>query len=1090
MKKFKLNYFFNVITNKGWKKAIFAFLGVLSIFLLLSFTFSANISEEVNSIEIESNGWKENKPGSWHITKSAEWTSGTSAQIKFDVSTLFKTQEELKNIILILDVSRNMSGDKLSKVKSDTIELTEAVLSNPQNRIALITFDSNATIKSEFTNDKELIKEYINNLSADGATNYNDALIKVGAVLKEYKSTPDTDVVALFLTSGYPTEDTPNQIGEYTVLKEKHPNLIINGIQYGTSRSIIKEIKEISDNQYLAYVDDPENVLFDASSAGEPYENFVITDSIKAQNFKVNSINDIKVSYGRVELDNQKQEIIWHLSEWDEENKTWTFNSGSSATMTINATLNEDQRNTKGLFDTNEGTKVESNFPNNNQESKDTKATPKLYNGYDVIYDTNSPNSCNTISTSTDTFSYLANVRIGEGHEEPSCEGYLFKGWKLTEEDENYLNRGNETGTKFKLSDNQFKMPKRTINVKAVWTKLDIKKSLTGKVYTIPLEPLIDLMFKNSQNKTETGEIESDSNINFGVAPSATNGQGLYYYSQSDTDKPIYYYRGAVDNNNVLFADYCWKIVRTTETGGIKLIYNGVPTGEGKNQCTAATGELTDLIATGFNTYYNSPADVGYMYGTRYIFSTKEVARSSVPIINRDSINPSSNYWMSKTWSPNPDESTASANPYILDDAIQLGEWENIYHNIEGKGYYTCMKYNDDEGTAACSKLYYILAGAYNFVYALELGGGNVLADVDTNIVMGSSVKDNKDGTYSLDGTITTIKKSEWYTNYISYQDKYVCSDLNSSTCTMGKMYYIGETTNYTFVPTYIEPLVFGNDVTYDESTETYTLINYMNKKAWSTSTFDKKHYFCLGTTPSCKTVYYAYYNSDTLVYYITLTGGKTIEDALTEMLSNDNESNIKQYIENWYGTNIESDTNNKHYDEYLEDAVWCNDRSISSYGGWNKDTSNSKSSLLYFGGHTNNGRGLETLKPKPALTNEKACPNIRDRFTVNTENGNGKAKQKIGLLTADESTVAGNGWRGYSSMSYLYTNRSYWTISPSVIHSGGARVFYVSDNGSMQSFNTHFGGGVRPAISLKSGIEAIATGDGTATNPYVIYTK
>ena len=60
---------------------------------------------------------------------------------------------------------------------------------------------------------------------------------------------------------------------------------------------------------------------------------------------------------------------------------------------------------------------------------------------------------------------------------------------------------------------------------------------------------------------------------------SDTNGKGIYIRSGTENNEnPIYYYRGAVDNNNVYFGGFCWKIVRTTETGGLKMIYNGVPT--------------------------------------------------------------------------------------------------------------------------------------------------------------------------------------------------------------------------------------------------------------------------------------------------------------------------------------------------------------------------------------------------------------------------------------------------------------------------------------------------------------------------------
>ena len=57
--------------------------------------------------------------------------------------------------------------------------------------------------------------------------------------------------------------------------------------------------------------------------------------------------------------------------------------------------------------------------------------------------------------------------------------------------------------------------------------------------------------------------------------------EGLYMLNDTKDDVfPIYYYRGGHEKvkNHVLFAGYCWRIIRTTETGGVKMIYNGVPT--------------------------------------------------------------------------------------------------------------------------------------------------------------------------------------------------------------------------------------------------------------------------------------------------------------------------------------------------------------------------------------------------------------------------------------------------------------------------------------------------------------------------------
>ena len=104
-----------------------------------------------------------------------------------------------------------------------------------------------------------------------------------------------------------------------------------------------------------------------------------------------------------------------------------------------------------------------------------------------------------------------------------------------------------------------------------------------------------------------------DSSINFGRASSSTNGDGINIVSGTETSSfPIYYYRGNITNNNIIYAGFCWKIVRTTETGGVKLIYNGTPT-NGKCNNIGKNSALKSNSA--YNNNSGSPIYVGYMYG-------------------------------------------------------------------------------------------------------------------------------------------------------------------------------------------------------------------------------------------------------------------------------------------------------------------------------------------------------------------------------------------------------------------------------------------------------------------------------------------
>ncbi len=242
-------------------------------------------------------------------------------------------------------------------------------------------------------------------------------------------------------------------------------------------------------------------------------------------------------------------------------------------------------------------------------------------------------------------------------------------------------------------------------------------------------------------------EVDMYKRIDFSQISSSTNGQGLYVFKPTVNDtNPIYYYRGAVTDNNVLFGGFCWKIVRTTETGGTKLIYNGVPV---SGECTATTGTDTQISTSKFNNYNSSPAYVGYMYGTAYDYSKQESRYLTT------------SYKFGNSF-------TYNGGSYTLVDTIDTtGNWANDYNTL-GNNHYTCFN-----TTGTCTSLYFVIYADSSKAYYITLNNGKSIEQVRDEMLTSSS--------NTISSTIKTVLDT-WYTanlaaNEINLEDTVWCYD-------------------------------------------------------------------------------------------------------------------------------------------------------------------------------------------------------------------------------------------------------------------------------------------------------------------------
>lgn len=116
-----------------------------------------------------------------------------------------------------------------------------------------------------------------------------------------------------------------------------------------------------------------------------------------------------------------------------------------------------------------------------------------------------------------------------------------------------------------------------------------------------------DFVNNSSSNAVITkSPIGSSNEIQDYTLPIGSTDDSKLYLLESTADDqyPIYFWRGTRANtkNNFIFADKCWLGIRTTDSGGIKIIYNGEPV-DGK--CTASGG----IIGSG---YYNDNTNTAH----------------------------------------------------------------------------------------------------------------------------------------------------------------------------------------------------------------------------------------------------------------------------------------------------------------------------------------------------------------------------------------------------------------------------------------------------------------------------------------------
>ena len=282
----------------------------------------------------------------------------------------------------------------------------------------------------------------------------------------------------------------------------------------------------------------------------------------------------------------------------------------------------------------------------------------------------------------------------------------------------------------------------------------------------------IDVTYTIDYIQTNEIEINAGNIIQNLAAQNSTcitkyEGQVTDQVGQTVTASNVYFDKCS-DKRNVIFGGFCWQVVRTTETGGLKMIYNGEIV---NGKCESNRGNHTGVVQYGLPDIQN--INSSYKYSSYFEYNT-------------------------------------NTNQFTLTDPITATWSDATYDDLAGK--FTCLN-----TTGTCSTLYNINSyetstsaaltaytldntnyanigtGAYNANYRSPANVGYMFnkvynfkrkedSDITGNNKFGSSFTyDSSTNTYTLTGT-TNMINNLGQQFYLIDSSRYTCWN-SSGTC-------------------------------------------------------------------------------------------------------------------------------------------------------------------------------------------------------------------------------------------------------------------------------------------------------------------
>ena len=1093
----KLNSF--IVNNKLLFSFIIVFLLCILI-LFISNSFAVEVPVETISFTSEDLNFEDGEEGAWKVTKSAKWLSKNKARVTYELSANPSSNEVYTDYILVVDGSLNEHDANFSSALKTMLT---NMFDDGKNRVALIGFNNTASLITDFSYDDTSLNVALDSFLTESRTakkeiSYYSAFSELEVFMNNYEAENASYVKAVFVTDGKPVIDSPKEVSLYQSLKENYQELSFLAIQYEMGDEVVDSVKNISDEQIVTNKDNVWKILPNIYFGYDYYETFLLSDYFK-EPFTVS----------KVAATNGSASILGDYSiEWNLLDNS-SFGAGGTASLTVD--LNVSDNYVKGdVIAVTDSTIVDYNY-NGTAETFTTNDTPTLATAFNVTYDGNAPDSCTVTNVPSSSLVGVYDI-VKPSSVVPKCTGYQFKGWKVITADV-------DTN-----SDGSFTMPYKAVTLKAIWSKMGLKKSMDGKVYDGTT------LYKVMEEAADLGDYASEYTGEHQDSIDGTGTEKIYYYDASVGGDAI------LDENNVVFAGMCWQMIRTTDTGGVKLLYNGEVDSDG----ACGTNRYTH---SGYTGSYVEDVTGNYYYSDDYIYNASEQSFTLTGnTFQADWINGNYEQMLGKYSCMSESLNSDCQNLYYIDQYVD--EFSAYIYDIDGYELYSTLgdvpfnrysnspayvgyMYNDvyealtkpaeyneilksstlstsywyaDEvtwdstnkkytlknpykvtstssyknltkkytfnstsSTTTSSTVRYIVGVSSSTYYYQDFSSGQTIPNLLDRRYYDSTYTINSSGFYVLPNAQQFLL-SNWYSDYNLINKKYI-SVLNPDQ----DIEYVLSSSRfgYYYNSTIDTNFLYSSGFTYanGEYTLSGTPVTFWEWTTNNINSLKTAHYSCFSLQGRCDSVKYVYQFYNDKLYYIVLNNGESVEDAISKMLNSDTvnkkNSTIKTAIDIWYKKYLSD------YTSYLEDTVFCNNRYIDLLNGWDSNGQTITASLTFENYNVDNGL---------------ICNNVTDRFAVS--NPKAKLDYPVGLLTSVEARLFTNDSLETPSDFYLMTPAQFYTSNESI----ASNLYYDSRGGVNIDSNT-VSKGVRPVISLKPGTTYVS-GDGSMTNPYVVDTS